>query len=34
LKKVLPERYHGLIPLTEEAIRKGMEIIQPVHLVG
>lgn len=33
LKKVLPERYHGLIPLNEEAIRKGMDIIQPVHQV-
>jgi 2-oxoglutarate ferredoxin oxidoreductase subunit gamma len=28
LKKVLPERYHNLIPLNEEAIRKGMEIIR------
>ncbi|NCC72212.1 MAG: 2-oxoglutarate ferredoxin oxidoreductase subunit gamma [Sphingobacteriia bacterium] len=28
LKKVLPERYHNLIPLNEEAIRKGMEIIE------
>ena len=27
LQKVLPERYHHLIPLNEEAIRKGMEII-------
>jgi 2-oxoglutarate ferredoxin oxidoreductase subunit gamma len=27
LKKVLPERYHNLIPLNEEAIRRGMEII-------
>ncbi len=27
LKKVLPERYHHLIPLNEKAIRKGMEII-------
>jgi 2-oxoglutarate ferredoxin oxidoreductase subunit gamma len=31
LKKVLPERYHNLIPLNEEAIRKGMQIIRPVH---
>jgi 2-oxoglutarate ferredoxin oxidoreductase subunit gamma len=29
LKKVLPERYHHLIPLNEQAIRKGMEIIKP-----
>lgn len=27
LKKVLPERYHNLIPLNEEAIRRGMDII-------
>ncbi|MBS4014791.1 MAG: 2-oxoacid:acceptor oxidoreductase family protein [Bacteroidetes bacterium] len=27
LKKVLPERYHNLIPLNEEAIKKGMDII-------
>lgn len=26
LKKVLPERYHHLIPLNEEAIKKGMEL--------
>mgnify|MGYP001336748554 CR=1 FL=1 len=26
LKKVLPERYHNLIPLNEEAIKKGMEL--------
>ncbi len=28
LKKVLPERYHKLIPLNEQAINKGMEIIK------
>lgn len=28
LEKVLPERYHNLIPLNEEAIRHGMEIIR------
>jgi 2-oxoglutarate ferredoxin oxidoreductase subunit gamma len=28
LKKVLPERYHSLIPLNEQAIRRGMEIIR------
>ncbi len=27
LGKVLPERYHHLIPINEEAIRKGVEII-------
>jgi 2-oxoglutarate ferredoxin oxidoreductase subunit gamma len=32
LEKVLPERYHNLIPLNEEAIRHGMEIIKAVHL--
>jgi 2-oxoglutarate ferredoxin oxidoreductase subunit gamma len=26
LKKVLPERYHHLIPLNEEALHKGMEL--------
>jgi 2-oxoglutarate ferredoxin oxidoreductase subunit gamma len=30
LKKSLPERYHHLIPLNEEAIKRGMEIIQKV----
>ena len=28
LKKTLPERHHGLIPVNEAAIRKGMEIIR------
>lgn len=28
LQKVLPERYHHLIPLNEEAIHKGMSIIK------
>lgn len=27
LKKALPERHHKLIPMNEEAIRRGMEII-------
>jgi 2-oxoglutarate ferredoxin oxidoreductase subunit gamma len=31
LKKSLPERYHHLIPLNEEAIRRGMEIIEKVQ---
>ncbi len=31
LKKVLPERYHNLIPLNEQAIRRGMEIIVEEH---
>ncbi len=29
LKKSLPERYHHLIPLNEEAISKGMESVKP-----
>jgi 2-oxoglutarate ferredoxin oxidoreductase subunit gamma len=33
LKKVLPERYHQLIPLNEQAIRKGMEIIRQEHIL-
>lgn len=28
LRKTLPERHHHLIPANEEALRKGMEIIQ------
>lgn len=31
LKKSLPERYHKLIPMNEEAIKKGMEIIKKVE---
>lgn len=31
LQKVLPERYHHLIPLNEQAIKKGMEIIKEEH---
>lgn len=30
LKKSLPERYHHLIPLNEEAIEKGIEIVQEI----
>ena len=30
LKKTLPERHHKLIPVNEEAIRKGMELIRKV----
>lgn len=29
LKKSLPERHHKLLPINEQAIMKGMEIIQP-----
>jgi 2-oxoglutarate ferredoxin oxidoreductase subunit gamma len=28
LKKSLPERYHNTLPLNEQAILRGMEIIQ------
>ena len=30
LKKTLPERHHHLIPMNEEAIRRGMELIQKI----
>ncbi len=30
LRKTLPERHHHLIPMNEDAIRKGMELIQQV----
>jgi 2-oxoglutarate ferredoxin oxidoreductase subunit gamma len=30
LRKTLPERHWNLIPMNEEAIRKGMEIIEEV----
>lgn len=33
LKKSLPERYHKLIPLNLEAIRKGQEIVETVQEV-
>ena len=28
LRKTLPERHHGLIPMNEEALRKGMQLIK------
>lgn len=28
LKKVLPERYHNLIPLNEQALKRGMELAE------
>lgn len=31
LKKSLPERHHHLIPMNEQAIQKGMEIIKKVN---
>ena len=27
LRKTLPERHHNLIPMNEQALRKGMEIV-------
>ena len=30
LKKTLPERHHHLIPMNEEAIKRGMELIKEV----
>ena len=29
LRKSLPERHHHLLPLNEQAILKGMEIVKP-----
>ena len=31
LRKALPERHHKLIPMNEEAIRRGMEIIKKMN---
>jgi hypothetical protein len=28
LKKVLPERYHHLLPLNEQALKRGMELAE------
>jgi 2-oxoglutarate ferredoxin oxidoreductase subunit gamma len=33
LKKVLPERYHHLLPLNEEALKRGMELAGQVEAV-
>lgn len=30
LRKTLPERHHHLIPMNEEALRKGMELIEKI----
>lgn len=32
IKKVLPERYHHLIPLNKQALEKGMELAQNVEV--
>ncbi len=34
IKQVLPERYHHLLPLNEEALRKGMEMAGAESLVS
>ncbi len=34
LKKSLPERYHKLIPLNEDAINMGMKHIKPYYIVS
>jgi len=33
LKKVLPERYHHLLPLNEQALKRGMELAGELHTV-
>jgi hypothetical protein len=33
LKKVLPERYHNLIPLNKEAMEKGMELAENINTI-
>ena len=33
LKEVLPERYHHLLPLNEQALRRGMELTSKVEAV-
>ncbi len=33
LKKSLPERYHKLLPMNEEAIRRGMKIVKEIATV-
>ena len=32
LKKVLPERYHHLIPLNKQAMEKGMELVEKIAM--
>jgi len=34
LKQVLPERYHHLLPLNEQALRRGMEMVEEASLVS
>lgn len=33
LKKSLPERHHKLIPMNEEAIHRGMEVVETMNIV-
>lgn len=33
LKKVLPDRYHHLLPLNEQALKRGMELVHQVEAV-
>ncbi|MFZ1290389.1 MAG: 2-oxoacid:acceptor oxidoreductase family protein [Melioribacteraceae bacterium] len=33
LKKVLPERYHYLIPLNEQALKRGMEMVEEKSII-
>ncbi len=33
LKESLPERHHAMLPINEEAIKRGLEIVQTVHEV-
>ena len=34
LKKVLPERYHNLLPLNEQALKRGMELVEEAKVIG
>jgi len=34
LRSVLPERYHSLLPLNEQALRRGMELGAPLETVA
>ena len=34
LKKVLPERYHHLLPLNEQALKQGMELVDKIGVIA
>ncbi|MCB0729918.1 MAG: 2-oxoacid:acceptor oxidoreductase family protein [Ignavibacteriae bacterium] len=34
LKKVLPERYHNLLPLNEQALKRGMEMVEEASVIS